>query len=431
MSSPERLRVLLIIEQCNPDWASVPLEGYNYYCGIARHADVHLVTHGRNAPALSRTTDTQITYIYEGVLSKRYYKLVDGLTARGRVNWPLRNALAYPIYEEFNRQVCRRFSPNVERGDYDLVHAITPMMPRYPVAIHRACLQTPFLLGPVNGGVPFPPGFGKIARQESAQFNFLRAVGRSLLPDYVATYKNAHKILAGSTYTLELLKRLFAIPDERVELFYENGIDACFLDPRAPSVSEDGRVRLLFVGRLVPYKGADMILDAIANLDPTVRDRLVLTIVGDGSERSRLEEVVRDRGLNASRLTVEFAGWVPQAKTLEYYRRADIFCFPSIREFGGAVVLEAMACGLPCIVVDNGGIGEYVTEQNGYKIAPTSRAEVVTLLEQHISTLVTNNKLRAQMSEQAIARAREFTWSHKSEQLLSIYRELIVSCRAK
>ena len=58
---------------------------------------------------------------------------------------------------------------------------------------------------------------------------------------------------------------------------------------------------------------------------------------------------------------VSFAGWVNQQETLDYYRKADIFCFPSVREFGEAVVIEAMACGLPCIVANNGGIGEYVT----------------------------------------------------------------------
>ena len=59
------------------------------------------------------------------------------------------------------------------------------------------------------------------------------------------------------------------------------------------------------------------------------------------------------------------------------FSKSDIFCFPSIREFGGAVVLEAMACGLPCIVVNNGGIGEYVTDETGFKIEPISRDYII------------------------------------------------------
>lgn len=53
---------------------------------------------------------------------------------------------------------------------------------------------------------------------------------------------------------------------------------------------------------------------------------------------------------------IKFIGKIPQKETLNYYRQADVFCFPSIRESGGTVVLEAMACGLPCIIANNGGI---------------------------------------------------------------------------
>ena len=79
------------------------------------------------------------------------------------------------------------------------------------------------------GAFPFQQAFKKLARQEFAQFNFLRAVGRGLIPGYVETYKKADKILAGSTYTLNMLKDLFAIPDQRIDLFYENGISEEFL----------------------------------------------------------------------------------------------------------------------------------------------------------------------------------------------------------
>jgi hypothetical protein len=81
------------------------------------------------------------------------------------------------------------------------------MIPRYPVKAVKACKQTPFVLGPVNGGVPFPPGFQEVVRQEFGYLNFLISVGRALVPSYVETYKKADKILAGSTNGFYLLKR--------------------------------------------------------------------------------------------------------------------------------------------------------------------------------------------------------------------------------
>ncbi len=132
--------------------------------------------------------------------------------------------MSYPIYEGFNQQVYQKFKGKILNGDRDIVHAITPMIPRYPFKVVSGCQQTPFILGPVNGGIPFPPGFQETAREYFAQLNFLRTVGQALIPGYVETYKKADKILAGSTYTLNMLKDLFAIPDKRIDLFYENGM---------------------------------------------------------------------------------------------------------------------------------------------------------------------------------------------------------------
>jgi glycosyltransferase involved in cell wall biosynthesis len=421
--SNKKLKVLLIVEQCNPEWASVPLEGYNYFRGINNLVDATLVTHIRNKPALEKHPEYEnIFYLEEGKLSKQYYKMVEKFTTKGRVNWPLYNALSYPIYEVFNQQVYQKFKGKILNGDYDIVHAITPIMPRYPFKVVIVCQQTPFILGPVNGGIPFPPGFQETARQEFAQFNFLRAVGRALIPGYVETYKKADKVLAGSTYTLNLLKKLFAIPDTRIELFYENGIAQEFLRSVKPAKEEGSQINLLFVGRLVPYKCADVVIESIGKLDQAMQRKIRFTIVGDGSERNNLENRVKE--LNLAEI-VSFAGWVNQSETLDYYRKADIFCFPSIREFGGAVVIEAMACGLPCIVANNGGIGEYVNEETGFKIEPISREYLTQELTSKIKMLVEDDKLRESMSAKAIERAKEFEWENKARKIVEIYEKML------
>ncbi len=418
------LKVLLIIEQCNPDWASVPLEGYNYYNGINQLCDVTLVTHLRNKAALDKDPEAKnVIYIGESQLTKIYYRIADTITSIGKRNWPLYLTLTYPIYEEFNTQVYKKFKNRVLENEYDLVHVITPMMPRYPVKIVKACQHTPFLLGPVNGGVPFPPGFQKVAIQEFSYLNFLRTIGRYLIPGYLETYMKANKILAGSTYTLNWLKRTFKKPDNSIVLFYENGISKDFLNPKT-STKNNQYVNLLFVGRLVPYKGADMLIEAIANVSDTVKSKIKLAIVGDGSEKKQLENKTKTLKLDN---IITFTGWVKQHETLEYYKQADVFCFPSIREFGGAVVLEAMACGLPCIVVDNGGIGEYVTEQTGFSIKPKSRKYVIQELTQKIELLVENEPLRQEMSARSYERVQEFEWSNKAKKIVQAYHKLLNS----
>lgn len=413
--------VLLIMEQCNPEWASVPLVGYNFYHGLRKRANITLVTHERNREALEKIRGNHtIDYIHESHRLKQYYSIISRITSRGGVNWPLQHALSYPIYGEFNRKVFRQYASRVMQHEYDLVHAMTPILPRYPVKIIEACTNVPFLLGPVNGGVPFPEGFTDVAKKEFAQFNFLRIFSR-MLPGYSKTYKKADRVLAGSTYTLEMLKDMFGKNDPRFQLFYENGILKEFIGKPQKRTGE--KLELLFVGRLVPYKGADMAIDAISRLDERIRDRVHFTIVGDGSEKSNLEKQVHTLGLDTA---VTFTGWVDQNETPRYYKQSDVFCFPSVREFGGAVALEAMAGGLPCLVADHAGLGEYVTDETGIKIKPTSREYLVNELAKKIRILYENREMVHRMSEKAIERVKEFEWEAKAERMVEIYEELVI-----
>jgi hypothetical protein len=76
--SLKRIKILLIVEQCNPDWASVPLEGYRYFHEISQLADVTLVTHERNQAALQKNQESaEIIYIKESKLSQNLWRGVE------------------------------------------------------------------------------------------------------------------------------------------------------------------------------------------------------------------------------------------------------------------------------------------------------------------------------------------------------------------
>jgi glycosyltransferase involved in cell wall biosynthesis len=422
----KRAKVLLVIESCNPDWASVPLVGYHFYQAIARFADVKLVTHARNKPALvKRHPEADIEFIEPGAWESRYYRFVHRCSHIGsRTIWPIYHALFYPIYYFFNRAVQAKYNDALLQGKFDLLHVITPMMPRYPVAISKACLTTPFILGPVNGGIPFPEAFANRGRREFSQLNFLRTIGRYLIPDYRNTYQRASCVLAGSEYTQAWLAAEMAIPLNRLKLVFENAVADHFFG-RPPkglrtAFCATNPLRLLFSGRLVPYKGCDMVLNALARLAHLPWQ---LTILGDGPERDDLTRLVQ-----AHRLTekVTFAGWVDQADTANYYGEADVFVFPSVREFGGAVVMEAMASGLACIIVNYGGIGEYVMPDAGFKIEPLGEDFVIAQIAKSLEAYLQNPSLLHAHQSAARQHAKaHFSWQSKSILLEDLYQKML------
>lgn len=422
--SQQKLSVLLVMEQCNPDWFSVPLVGWNLYRHLAREADITLVTHERNREAIrNQPAYGRTVFIEESVGVKRWFRRVNRLSNAGGVNWPLKHALTYPIFAEFNRRVTERFAGEVEAGAYDIVMATTPILPRYPYSIRKACRHTPFILGPVNGGIPFPAGFPEIARREFAHFNFLRSLGK-WLPGYRETYREADCILAGSTWTRDWIQRTFQIPGDRLALVWENGVDASFFRYGPPPILQKGPLNLLFAGRLVPYKGADMLIDAISRLRPETRKDLRLRIVGDGPEAPALQRRIQRLNLHKQ---IELVGKVESARMPDYYREADLFCFPSIREFGGAVAMEAMASGCPCIVANNGGIGEYVDDNSGIRINPENRESLVAGFQAAIEDLYQNPERRNRLARGAWMRAQQFTWSAKARTIFQIMEKVVAN----
>jgi glycosyltransferase involved in cell wall biosynthesis len=171
----------------------------------------------------------------------------------------------------------------------------------------------------------------------------------------------------------------------------------------------------------VPYKGADLIIEAMA--DSKALRCCNLVVVGDGPQRGALEEQVRRRGLEDN---VRIAGWVSQPRLASELGTAQAFVFPSLREFGGGVVLEALAKGLPSVVVDYGGPAELVTPECGELLPMQPRAKLIASLRQSMERLVADPARCRAMGAAACRRVRDhFTWDVKAERIVQMYKETL------
>ncbi len=190
-----------------------------------------------------------------------------------------------------------------------------------------------------------------------------------------------------------------------------------------------GRDGLLFVGRLTPHKGVDVLIRALPS-------DAALTIVGSGGHDPDLPEREYPgllRSLAAGR-RVRFAGAVDDAELASEYRRAVALVLPSVErtcygrtiavsELLGLVALEAMASGTPVIASRVGGLAEVVEDgRTGYLVEPGD----VGALRDRIETLLDDRALASRMG--ALARERvlaQWTWAQCAQRCLAAYRELI------
>jgi glycosyltransferase involved in cell wall biosynthesis len=168
----------------------------------------------------------------------------------------------------------------------------------------------------------------------------------------------------------------------------------------------DGSLRLLYAGRLLEWKGIDLAIRAIA----AVRRQGVavrFTVVGTGPAETRLRRLASESGIEDA---IRWLKWMPRDELQQMYRQHDVLLFPSLRDSGGMVVLEAMAHGLPVVCTDRGGPGVMVNARCGRVVRTASRTrdEVIAALSDALYQLDRDRVLLKKLSAGARARAWEF-----------------------
>ena len=417
METSSRPKVLVIAEAANPEWVSVPLVGWSLATALRQVAEVHIVTQIRNRDAFLRaglTEGQDFTAINSEAIAGPMSRLAGLLRMGTGKGWTMTTAITALSYPYFEHLLWKTFGPRLRAGEFDLVHRVTPLSPtvQSPVAARCRAAGVPFVLGPLNGGVPWPAGFDAERRREREWLSYVRGAYK-LLPGRGSTLAAASAILCGSRHTQGEIP---ARHQAKTVWLPENAIDpARFNQVAAQDLSLP--LRGCFIGRLVPYKGPDMLIEAAA---PLLREgRLLLDIIGDGPMRGALEAQAAALGAPGA---VTFHGNLPHARVQDVAVRANLLTFPSIREFGGGVVLEAMALGVVPLVVDYAGPGELVTDTVGLKIPVGTRAEIVARLQARLAALVADPSalpgLAAAARQQAL---RDFTWPAKARQVAQVY----------
>jgi glycosyltransferase involved in cell wall biosynthesis len=236
-----------------------------------------------------------------------------------------------------------------ERGPFDLVHAHVSHPAGFVAAELARILGVPMVVSEHMS--PFP-------------FDDMRGADGRPFPDVLSPLESAARVTAVSRAHAASIARWVERPIDVLPNF----IDETRFAPAAHAPREP--FRFLSVGHLVPQKGFDVLLHALA-LCHARGDRFHLSIVGKGYEEERLRAIARELGLDAA---VTWLGAPERSSMPEVYRAADAFVLASRHESFGVVVIEALASGLPVVATRCGGPEEIVTPEVGELTPPEDPA---------------------------------------------------------
>jgi glycosyltransferase involved in cell wall biosynthesis len=403
-----RLRILLLVPDCNPEGVSMPYVTYSHAAALAELHDVALVV---GSPSEDRTRRAKAPFrsieVVRMPMLDRIYAWSLRRIFKYNFDTQVLTAFGYPFALAFEWSAWRQLRRRIFAGEFDVVLRLMPMTPALPspFAFFLRKGPIPFVIGPLNGGLPWPPGFRQLEKQKEWIAN-LRNVYRHL-PFACSTYRHASAIIAASSQTYsefaEYSDKLFFVPEPGIAR------SQCVADSRNRDPS--AKLELIFVGGLVPRKACDLALRGAA---PVLRNRLAnFTVVGDGPERNRLEELARSLGVENA---VSFCGWLSHAEVLKRLRSADVMVFPTLRDNGAGVVFEALGTGAVPVVADFGGPGDIVLPDVGYKVPLTNESDMVSQMEKILTDLAQDRELLNRLRQQGMTYVRErLTWDAKAE----------------
>ncbi|WP_289281988.1 MULTISPECIES: glycosyltransferase family 4 protein [unclassified Methylophaga] len=402
------MKILIVCEHASDKFGGEAMLPLNYYKFLSKtNHEVYLVTHERARASLESNLEINnknIYYLPDTKLHKLIFKLGKCLPAR--VYTRTFGALLHALTQIYQRKEVKRL---VKTIGIDIVHEPAPVSATQPSAMYN--VGCPVVIGPLNGGMTFPKSFQDMSGLLEKVIYKLAKYADNTLNRLIPGKVKANLILVANERTKKALPACIKGP---VEILVENGSFGIQSNPR--HYAKRKLTKVLYVGRLVDWKCIDIAIEAVSKLKNTE-----LTIVGDGQERNNLERLCREKNIE----NVSFTGLVPHNKINEFYDEADIFVLPSIRECGGAVVLEAMSRGLPVIATDWGGPADYLTPESGFLIAPKSKEWMVEQFSNTILRLADSPELREKIGMNAVERIRKhFLWDDKIQTILSHYKNI-------
>ncbi len=288
--------------------------------------------------------------------------------------------------------------------DFDIIHLHEPFMPMLCSAVLRFSHT-------VNVGT-----FHRFdsRRHAPSGYNFWRPISTIWLRRRA---RKLHGKIAVSKPAMEFVCK--HVPGDYDII--PNGVDLDRFSPDVSPIDEfgDGKLNILFVGRLEKRKGLNYLLEAYKQVKREIPNSRLI-VVGPGTRlRKKYEQQVKENDLK----DVVFVGYVSDDELPRYYKTADIYCAPATGgESFGIVLLEAMAVGKPIVASNIEGYANVVAHDVEGLLIPPKDGEK---LAQALISLLSDKSLRQQMGDRGRVKAQDYSWEHIAQRVLNYYMKVL------
>ena len=409
------MKVILSAYACEPGRGSEPGVGWNMACEMAKHHQVWVLTSNTHRPAIEAELDRHqppnLNFVYLDPLGWVYDWSSEGKQSQWFVY------LHYYLWQIWAYFVARRLHQKI---GFDVTHHIT--YGRYSSPSFLVFLPIPFIWGPVGGAESTPKAFWQDFSQRAKVYETLRNLLRWFGECDPFVHLTAQRSAVAIVTTPETANHLKILGAKRIEFLPgQTGINQQELArfEKLMASSDETMIRFVSIGRLLHWKGFHLGLKAFAEVG---LEQSEYWIIGEGAERTRLEELVNQLGIADKTF---FLGGISREETFHALAKSHVVVHPALHDFSPTVCLEAMAAGVPVVCLNLGGPAIQITEETGFKINAQTPEQAVSDLAKAMRLLAQDPELRLRMGQAGQKRVKEaFSWESKGQYLAQIYNEI-------
>lgn len=411
------LNVLINAYAVSPTWGSEPGVGWNWVINLAKYCNVHVITESEWQKEIEDAWST---------LSQRnnlhfYFNPVPEKVRR--ICWNQGDWRFYWYYRKWQKKTLAIAQEIIRNNKIDIIHHLNMIGFREPGYLWKI-KDIPYIWGPIGGIATIPMEYldGNPLKDR------LKQRIKNLISHYQArngrvskAIRRSNKLITVAQRSADIIRKVYG--KDNIEVLPETGLNISKETPHG--ISENEKIKLLWVGRFIPTKKLDFALHIISRLKE--KDKYELHIVGWGDNKSeeRYRKMAVDLGVDH---LCKWFGKIPNQEVQHLMKDSDILLFTSVLEGTPHVVLEALSNNLPVICFDLCGQGVIINDEVGWKVPVSTLPMALERMIKIIDDLQKNKKSIYLKSHNCENRKPELSWDFKIKTVLGIYNQL-ANCR--